>query len=273
MRLLFLGDIIGRNARDEIIARLPDLRNKYNLDAVIVNGENAAHGFGITAQICTDLYNAGVDCITTGNHVWDQREIISYIGNDPKLLRPVNFPEGAPGKGAYIIQTAHGHKILVTNVMGRLFMDALDDPFAAMDKLCKAHRLGKDVNAIVIDIHAEACSEKMGMGQFCDGRASFVVGTHTHIPTADAQILPKGTGYQTDAGMCGSFDSVIGMDATISVNRWTRKMPGEKHRPAEGPVTLCGTVVDIDPATGLCTRIEPFRLGGRLSQTLPPEAA
>jgi metallophosphoesterase (TIGR00282 family) len=253
MRLLFLGDVIGRNARDEIIAQLPGLRTKYNLDAVIVNGENAAHGFGITAQICTDLYNAG----------------IAYIGGDPKLLRPLNFPEGTPGKGSYIIQTKRGHKILVANVMGRLFMDALDDPFAAIDKLCRANRLGKDVNAIVVDIHAEAGSEKMGMGHFCDGRVSFVVGTHTHVPTADAQILPKGTGYQTDAGMCGSFNSVIGMDASISVNRWTRKMPGEKHRPAEGPVTLCGAMVDIDPGTGLCTRIQPFRLGGRLLEALP----
>ncbi len=272
MRILFLGDVVGRNARDEIIARLPDLRRNYKLDAVIVNAENAANGFGITAQICDDFYKAGVDCITTGNHIWDQREIIAYIGGDPKLLRPINYPEAAPGKGAYIIQTAHGHKILVTNVMTRLFMDALDDPFAAMDKLCKANRLGKDVNAIIIDVHGEANSEKMAMGYYCDGRASFVVGTHTHIPTADAQILPQGTGYQTDAGMCGSYDSVIGMDATLAVNRFVRKMPGEKLRPAEGPVTLCGTMVDIDPKTGLCTRIEPFRMGGRLSQALPEVA-
>ncbi len=269
MRVLFLGDVVGRNARDEIIARLPDLRKNYKLDAVIVNAENAANGFGITAQICTDLYKAGVDCITTGNHIWDQREIIPYINNDPKLLRPLNFPEGTPGKGAYMIQTAHGHKILVTNVMARLFMDALDDPFAAMNKLCNAHRLGKEVHAIIIDVHGEACSEKMAMAYYCDGRASLVVGTHTHIPTADAQILPQGTGYQSDAGMCGSYNSVIGMDVTLAVNRFVRKVPGEKLRPAEGPVTLCGTMVDISPATGLCTRIEPFRLGGKLSQALP----
>lgn len=269
MRVLFLGDVVGRNARDEIIARLPDLRKKYKLDAVIVNAENAANGFGITAQICTDLYKAGVDCITTGNHIWDQREIIPYIGNDPKLLRPINFPDGTPGKGAYVIETAHGRKILVTNVMTRLFMDALDDPFAAMNKLCNAYRLGRDVHAIIIDVHGEANSEKMAMGYYCDGRASFVVGTHTHIPTADAQVLPKGTGYQTDAGMCGSYDSVIGMDAAMAVSRFVRKVPGEKLRPAEGPVTLCGTMVEIDPATGLCTGIEPFRLGGRLSQALP----
>jgi len=269
MKILFLGDVVGRNARDEIIAQLPELRRNYKLDAVIVNAENAANGFGITTQICNDLYKAGVDCITTGNHIWDQREIIPYIGGDPKLLRPINYPESAPGRGAYIIQTAHGHKILVANVMARLFMDALDDPFAALDKLCKAHRLGRDVHAIVIDVHGEACSEKMAMGYYCDGRSSLVVGTHTHIPTADAQILPQGTGYQTDAGMCGSYDSVIGMDVTLAVNRFVRKVPGEKLRPAEGPVTLCGTLADIDPATGRCTRIEPFRRGGKLSQAIP----
>lgn len=272
MRVLFFGDVIGRNARDEIIARLPDLRKNLKLDAVIVNGENAANGFGITGQICADFYKAGVDCLTTGNHAWDQREIIAYIGGDPKLLRPINYPEGTPGKGTYTIETAKGQKILVVNVMGRLFMDAIDDPFAAVDKVCKAYRIGKDVNAIIIDMHAEACSEKMGLAQFVDGRASFVVGTHTHIPTADAQILPKGTGYQTDAGMCGSYDSVIGMDTSIVVQRWTRKIPGERLRPAEGPVTLCGTMVEIDPATGLCTRIEPVRIGGRLSQTIPEVA-
>jgi hypothetical protein len=269
MKVLFLGDVVGRGARDEIIARLPGLRKDYKLDAVIVNAENAATGFGITAQICTDLYKAGVDCITTGNHIWDQREIIPYIGGDPKLLRPINFPETAPGKGAYVIQTLHGHKILVTNVMCRLFMDALDDPFAAMDKICRENRLGGNVNAIIIDVHGEASSEKQALGYYCDGRASLVVGTHTHVPTADTQILPKGTGYQTDAGMCGCYDSVIGMEAAMAVNRFVRKVPGEKLRPAEGPVTLCGTLVDIDPKTGLCLKIEPLRIGGRLPQTLP----
>jgi len=269
VKILLLGDVIGRGARDEIIAQLPNLRSKYKLDAVIVNAENAAAGFGITSRICNDLYKAGVDCITTGNHIWHQREIISAIGNDPKLLRPINFPENTPGKGYYIFQTAHGHKILVANVMTRLFMDALDDPFAAMDKLCKETLLGKDVNAIIIDVHGEASSEKMALGHYCDGRSSLVIGTHTHIPTADAQILPKGTGYQTDAGMCGSYNSVIGMDVTLSVNRFVRKMSGDRLRPAEGPVTLCGIMADIDPKTGLCTKIEHFRMGGRLSQALP----
>lgn len=267
MKILFLGDIVGRDARDAVIAALPNLRAEMRLDAVIINGENAAHGFGITPQICTDLYAAGADCITTGNHVWDQREIIPYIDSDPRLVRPLNYPAGTPGRGFHVIQTLRGEKILVANVMGRLFMDALDDPFAGVDRMLKSHRLGADVQAIVIDIHAETSSEKMAMGHFCDGRASLVVGTHTHVPTADAQVLPQGTGYQTDAGMCGSYDSVIGMDTMLSVQRFVRKMSGERLRPAEGPVTLCGVVVEIDPKTGLCKSIAPLRRGGRLAET------
>lgn len=269
MRILFLGDVVGRGARDEIIARLPGLRRDWKLDAVIVNVENAAHGFGVTAQICDDLYKAGADCLTTGNHVWDQREIIPYIEKDPRLLRPLNFPDGTPGRGHYIIQTQRGQKILVANVMTRLFMEALDDPFAAADRLLRGHRLGKDVQAIVLDVHGEASSEKTALGYFCDGRASLVVGTHTHTPTADARLLPKGTGYQTDAGMCGCYDSVIGMEVSIALNKFVRKVPGEKLRPAEGPVTLCGTLVDIDPATGLCAKIQPVRLGGLLAEEVP----
>jgi hypothetical protein len=269
MRILFFGDVVGRNARDELIAKIPTLRRDYKLDAVIVNGENAAAGFGITAQICNDLYTAGVDCITTGNHIWDQREIIPYIDKDPKLLRPVNYPMTAPGKGAYIFEVGMGQKILVVNVMAQLFMHALDDPFAALDKICKENRLGKDVAAIIIDVHGEASSEKQAMGYYCDGRASLVVGTHTHVPTADTQILPKGTGFQTDAGMCGCYDSVVGTEASQAVNKFVRKVPGEKFRPAEGAVTLCGVMVEIDPKSGLCLKIEPLRIGGKLSQTMP----
>lgn len=272
MRILFLGDIVGRDARDAVTEQLPDIRRDYKIDAVIVNAENAAHGFGVTAQICDDLYKAGVDCITTGNHVWDQREIMAYIDGAPRLLRPVNFPDGTPGRGACIIETARGHKILVVNAMARLFMEAMDDPFAAMDKICKSYRLGKDVQAIFLDFHGEATSEKMAMGHFLDGRVSFVVGTHTHVPTADARILQGGTGYQTDAGMCGCYDSVIGMDTHISLSRFIRKLPGERMRPAEGPVTLCGVLLDVDPATGLCTHVQPFRKGGQLAAALPQAA-
>jgi 2',3'-cyclic-nucleotide 2'-phosphodiesterase len=269
MKILFLGDVVGRGARDAVIAQASDIRKKYALDAIVVNVENAAHGFGVTAQICDDFYKAGIDCLTTGNHVWDQREIIPYIDRDPKLLRPLNFPEGTPGKGAYIIQTPRGEKILVCNLMARLFMDPLDDPFQSIDKLLKAHRLGKDVNAILIDFHGEATSEKLAMGYFCDGRASLVIGTHTHVPTADARVLPKGTGYMSDAGMCGPYESVIGMEISLSVNRFVRKVPGEKLYPADGPVTLCGAIIEVDGKTGLCTKIEPFRQGGVLAPAQP----
>jgi len=269
MRILFLGDVVGRDARDAVNAQVKDLKAKYKLDAVIVNCENAAHGFGVTAQICDDFYKAGVDCLTTGNHIWDQREIIAYIEKDARLLRPMNYPEGTPGRGSYIIQTARGEKILVANLMARLFMDAMDDPFAAANKLCNAHRLGKDVNAIFLDFHGEASSEKMAMGFYLDGRASFVVGTHTHVPSADARILPKGTGYMTDAGMCGCYDSVIGMDPQLAVNRFVRKVPGEKLFPVSGPVTLSGVMIEVDGKTGLCTKVDAFRSGGKLSQSLP----
>jgi metallophosphoesterase (TIGR00282 family) len=272
MKILFLGDVVGRNARDAVIALLPEVRRKYNLDAIIVNVENAAHGFGVTAQICDDFYKAGADCLTTGNHVWDQREILAYIDRDPKLLRPLNYPQGTPGKGFYILQTAKGEKILIANLMARLFMDTLDDPFAAADKLCREHRLGKDVNAIFVDFHGEASSEKMALAHYLDGRASFVVGTHTHVPSADARIFPKGTGYMTDAGMCGPYDSVIGMDAQLAVNRFVRKVPGDKLFPADGPVSVCGVMATIDGKTGLCTKVEPFRQGGSVQQALPEVA-
>lgn len=270
MRVLFLGDVVGRNARDEVAARLPKLKSDYKIDCAIVNVENSAHGFGVTPQICDDFFKMGADVLTTGNHVWDQREIIPFIEKEPRLLRPLNYPSGTPGRGSYVFQTPRGEKILVANIMARLFMDAMDDPFAAADDLLKKHRLGADVNAAFIDFHGEASSEKTAMGHFCDGRASFVIGTHTHVPTADLRILKGGTGYQTDAGMCGSFDSVIGMESSIAVARFTRKMPGEKLRPADGAVTLCGVMFDTDTKTGLCTAVYPVRIGGHLSQTLPP---
>jgi metallophosphoesterase (TIGR00282 family) len=269
MRLLFLGDVVGRSGRDAVIARLPELRRRLDLDFVVVNGENAAHGFGINESIARELHEAGVDCITTGNHIWDKREIIGYIERDNRLLRPINFPEGTPGKGAVILQARDGRKVLVINVMGRLFMDALDNPFPGLDRLLKQNPLGRSVQAIIVDVHGEASSEKMAIGHFCDGRASLVVGTHTHIPTADVQILPGGSAYQTDAGMCGDYDSVIGMEKAPAVAKFIRKMPGDRLAPAEGPATICGAYVETDDLTGLATRIEPLRAGGRLSQTIP----
>ena len=269
MKILFLGDIVGKTGRDAVVARLPELRRALALDFVIVNGENAAHGFGISEVIAGELHAAGVDCITTGNHIWDKREIVSYIERDQRLLRPINFPEGTPGRGSVVLTARDGRKILVVNLMCRLFMDALDNPFPTLDRLLKQNVLGRNVHAIVVDVHGEASSEKMAFGHFCDGRASLVVGTHTHVPTADYMILPGGTSYQTDAGMCGDYDSVIGMEKGPALQKFLRKMPGERLTPAEGPATLCGTFVETDDLTGLALRIEPVRVGGKLSQAMP----
>jgi 2',3'-cyclic-nucleotide 2'-phosphodiesterase len=273
MRLLFCGDLVGRSGRDVVREHLPRLRQELALDFVIVNGENAAGGFGITEKICAELYAAGVDAITTGNHVWDQRETMGFINRDPRLLRPQNFPAGTPGRGVGLFQTARGRKVMVMNVMGRLFMDPLDDPFAAVERELSIHRLAGSADAVVIDVHAEATSEKMAMGHFADGRASLVVGTHTHVPTADSQILPKGTAYQTDAGMCGDYDSVIGMEKAVPVARFTRKMPTERMAPAQGPATLCAVFVETDDKTGLARQVAPLRVAGRLIPHWPIEPA
>jgi metallophosphoesterase (TIGR00282 family) len=269
MKLLFLGDIVGRAARDAIVADMPGLRERLELDFVVVNGENAAGGFGITAQICNDLFDAGVDAVTLGNHAWDQREALVHIEREPRLIRPVNFPKGTPGRGASLLETAKGERVLVINAMGRVFMDALDDPFAAIEREIEACPLGEIADAILVDFHGEATSEKMAMGHFCDGRASLVVGTHSHVPTADAQILPGGTAYQTDAGMCGDYNSVIGMEKDEPISRFLSKIPSGRFQPALGPATLCGVYVEIEPGTGLASRVEPIRVGGRLKQTLP----
>jgi metallophosphoesterase (TIGR00282 family) len=266
MRILFLGDIVGRVAREAVRDNVANLRQSLNLDFVIVNGENAAHGFGITAAMVEELLDNGVDVITTGNHVWDKSEILSYVENQPRLLRPINFPPGTPGKGAGLF-TVGDKNILVINVMGQLFMQTLDDPFAAIEREISACPLSEMADAIIVDVHAEASSEKMAMGHFCDGRASLVVGTHTHIPTADAQILPAGTAYQTDAGMCGDYDSVIGMQKEESVNRFLTRMRRGRMEPANGSPTLCGVVVDTDDKTGLANSVEPVRVGGRLATT------
>ncbi len=269
MRLLFLGDIVGRGARNAVIDRVPYLRKSLDLDFVVANGENAAHGFGITERLCDDLLDCGIDVITTGNHVWDQREALTFIERQERLLRPGNFPQGTPGRGSGLFETQTGQRVLVINVMGRIFMDPLDDPFRFVDQELEACPLGEAADAVLIDLHAEATSEKMAMGHFTDGRASLVVGTHSHVPTADTQILPQGTAYQTDAGMCASYDSVIGMDKEEPVNRFVTKLPSARMTPAEGPVTVCGVFVETDPATGLAIRAEPVRLGGRLAETLP----
>jgi len=270
MRILFCGDVVGRSGRTVLCHHLPTLRERFAVDFVIVNGENAAGGFGITAKICQELYDKGVDVITTGNHVWDQRDIIGQIDQDPRLLRPGNFPKGTPGRGASLQKDTKGRQVLVLNVMGRLFMDPLDDPFAWVEAHLQQYRLGSAVQAIVIDFHAEATSEKQAMGRFVDGRASLSVGTHTHVPTADIMIMPGGTAYQTDTGMCGDYNGVIGMKAEAPVMRFTRKMPC-RLEVADGEGTLCALLVDIDERTGKALRADPIRIGPHLAPTEPTD--
>lgn len=268
LRLLFIGDIVGRTGRASLARHLPDLRARYALDFVVVNGENAAHGFGITEGICNEFLELGVDCITLGNHAWDQKEALVFIERQPRLIRPANYPAGTPGRGAGLYETQKGARVLVMNVMGRVFMDPLDDPFAAVERELGACPLGEVCDAAVIDVHGETSSEKYAMGHFADGRASFVVGTHTHVPTADAQILPGGTAFQCDAGMTGDYDSVIGMTKEEPLNRFTRRISSGRFEPADGEATLCGVAVEIG-AKGLAQHISPVRLGGRLQSVLP----
>ena len=268
MRLLFLGDIVGRSGRDFVCQRLPDLRRSLGLDFVVVNGENAAGGFGITRKICEQLFAAGVDVVTGGNHSWDQREVLAYINQEPRLLRPQNYPAGTPGRGSGLFEV-RGRKVLVLNVMAQLFMESLGDPFSCVEGLLAKHRLGVTADVILLDFHGEATSEKMAMGHFVDGRASLCIGTHTHVPTADAMILPGGTGYMSDAGMCGDYDSIIGMEKSVALERFVKKLRGERLTPAQGPASLSGLYLETDDATGLAKQVEPVRLGGRLSESCP----
>ena len=268
MRLLILGDLVGRSGRDAVIAALPGLRAQCRADFVAVNAENASHGFGLAPEMADALFAAGADAITLGNHAWDRKEIIPYIAREPRLIRPLNFPPGTPGAGAAVITLQDSRKILIAQAMGRLFMEPLDDPFRAVEEVLSRHKLGANIHAALIDIHAEATSEKMAFAHALDGRVSAVVGTHTHIPTADHQVLPGGTGFVTDLGMCGDYDSVIGMGKTASVTRFIRKMPGERLAPAEGPATICGAFIETDDK-GTALRIEPVRVGGRLLPTMP----
>jgi metallophosphoesterase (TIGR00282 family) len=269
MRLLFIGDIVGRAGRAIVQNKLPGLVRDWKLDLVVINGENAAGGFGITETIYHELIDAGADAITLGNHSWDQREALVFIERAPRLIRPVNYPKGAPGRGAALVDAKNGKRALVINVMGRIFMDPLDDPFAAVEREIAACPLREAADAIVVDIHCEASSEKQAMGYFCDGRASLVVGTHTHVPTADHRIMPGGTAFMTDAGMTGDYDSVIGMTKDEPLTRFLRKIPGSKFEPAAGPATLSGIAVELDDKTGLATSVSAVRIGGLLEQAAP----
>lgn len=268
MRILFLGDVMGRAGRRAITDRLAGLRARLKADFVIVNAENASGGRGVTAGHAQLLLSSGADCLTLGDHAFDQKDMLAFIDKESRILRPLNFAKEAPGRGAGVFSDPRGRKILVTQALGQVFMSRpYDDPFSALDAVLRAHPPGGMVQAAVVDIHAEATSEKMAAGHFCDGRASLVVGTHTHVPTADAQILPRGTGYLSDAGMCGDYDSVIGMEKTEPLRRFITGMVRDRFTPAENEATLAGVLVETDDRTGLARRIEPVREGGRLAPT------
>ena len=270
MRILFLGDVMGRAGRRAIAERLEPLKARLKADFTIVNGENASGGMGLTAPHAKLLLEAGADVVTLGDHAFDQKDMMAFIDSEPRILRPLNFAREAPGRGARVYADRRGRKVLVTQALGQVFMKRpFDDPFSAVDAVLRTHVLGGGVQAAVVDFHAEATSEKMAMGHWCDGRASLVVGTHTHVPTADTTVLGRGTAYQSDAGMCGDYDSVIGMDKTEPLRRFITGMGRDRFTPAEGEATLSGTLVVTDDRTGLATAVEPVRDGGRLSQTHP----
>ena len=270
MRILFLGDVMGRAGRTAVEDRLPQLRADWKLDFVVVNGENATSGAGLSGAHAKALLEAGADCLTLGDHAFDQKDMLSFIESEPRILRPLNFAKGAPGRGVAIFEATRGRKILVAQVLGQVFMKRpFDDPFSAVDAVFQRHKLGGSVQAALLDVHAEATSEKMALGHFADSRASVVVGTHTHVPTGDAQILEGGTAYLTDAGMCGDYNSVIGMETAEPMRRFVTGMPKDRFTPALGEATLSGVYVETDDQTGKATRVEMVRQGGRLAEAGP----
>lgn len=269
MRILFLGDVLGKSGRRLVTETLPDFRRRYHVDFVVVNGDNAAHGFGLSQSVCRELFLAGADVITSGNHGWISKEIRPVLDTENRLLRPANYPAGTPGKGAGLYRLPDGRQVGVLHVQGRVYMDTIENPFHVAKQWAEAVKLGHGAQAMIVDIHAEATSEKMALGQFLDGSVSLVVGSHTHIPTADAQILPNGTAYLTDAGMCGCFDSVIGMNKVEPVRRFVTNMANEKYSPEKGEATVCGVMVDTNDTTGLAEKIYMIRYGGRLQESLP----
>ena len=270
MRILFLGDIVGRSGRTAVIEKVKALREAWKLDFIVVNGENASNGMGLSKDHAQALLAAGVDCLTLGDHAFDQKDMLTFIEQEPRIVRPVNFAKTAPGLGFRVFDVPGGRKILVVQVLGQVFMKrAFDDPFSAVDQILRKHPRGGMVNATLVDVHCEATSEKMAMGHFMDGRASVVVGTHTHVPTGDAQILPGGTAYLSDAGMCGDYNSVIGMEKAEPMRRFVTGMSKTRFQPADGEATLSGLYVETDDRTGAATRVEMVRQGGRLAQSGP----
>ena len=265
MNILICGDIVGRSGRESVERFLPQIVEQDKIDFVIINGENSASGFGITSKICKNLYDLGVDVITSGNHIWDQKEILPYIDSDTRLLRPCNFPDNTPGRGYGVYKSKGGEIVAVINVMCRLFMDNLEDPFRTVESIIDSLKVKYGLTSIIIDVHGESTSEKMSLGHYFDGKVCAIVGTHTHVPTADLQILEKGTFYQTDLGMCGDYNSVIGMNKDACIQRFTKKFLKTKLEPAVGEGTLCGTVLKIDDKSKVI-KFRQIIKGGRLER-------
>lgn len=257
MKILFIGDIMGEPGRRVIARVLPKVVAQHGVDVVIGNGENAAAGFGITAELARELFDLGLAAITLGNHAWDKKEIVEFIQREPRLLRPANYPEGAPGRGSLVVETAGGEKVGLVQLMGRVFMPALDCPFRAARR--EVGRLREQTLAVIVDMHAEATSEKMAMGYFLDGEVSAVVGTHTHVQTADEQILPKGTAYLTDIGMTGPVQGVIGMKKELVIEKFLTGMP-RRFEVAPGPALFCAVLVEVDARLGKAVGIQRFRI-------------
>jgi len=266
IKILFLGDIVGRTARQAVIDQVPQIRQQLDCDFIIANCENAAGGFGVTPPICDALFAAGIDVLTTGNHAFDKSEISLYMASQPRLLRPENMNVAFPGKGHVVVENKKGQRLGVWNIMANLFMAENGHAFGCADQLKEKMQLGRDVDALVLDFHGEATSEKCAMGFHMDGHASLVVGTHTHIPTSDTRILPGGTAYQTDAGMCGDYNSVIGMQKQAATGRFNGQ-PAGKLAVATGAASLCGVLVEVDSQTGLARSVEQIRKDGVLSPT------
>ncbi len=270
MRILMVGDVFGSAGRRVVAARLPGLRERLGIDFTIANGENATHGNGLSPAHADLLFDAGVDVVTLGNHAFDDRRILLHLEREPRILRPLNIARNPPGAGFRVFPGPDGRTVLVVNALGLRHMEpAFGNPFPLVDEVLEAYPLGQSVSAIVVDFHAEVTSEKTAMGFWCDGRASLVVGTHTHIPTSDARVLPHGTAYQTDVGMCGCFDSVIGMDKREPLQRFVSGMRTERMEPATGDATLCAILVETDEVTGLARRAAAISVGGHLEERIP----
>lgn len=269
MRIIFFGDVVGKSGRKKLLSIIDKIVSKLKIDFTIVNAENSAHGFGINPTIAEKFFMHNIDVLTTGDHIWDQMTIKSYLQEESRIIRPLNYTKYNDGNGYKVYTSKNNKKVLVVDLLGTLFMarEGIENPFHTMDDLLKNFKLGQNVDAIFVDFHAETTSEKMSLAHYLDGRVSAVIGTHTHIPTSDNHILQNGTAFQADAGMCGDFNSSIGMKTETSISRFLGSEERSHLCPAEGEATICGVIVETDDKTGLAVSIEPVRIGGILSQT------